>query len=415
MERLVRIVQDLSKVRSLPEIISIVRTAARQATGADGATFVLRDEGYCFYVDEDAIGPLWKGKRFPLTACISGWAMLNKRSVAIPDIFQDSRIPIEAYRPTFVKSLAMVPIRIEDPIGAIGNYWAHEHQATEQELEILQAIADTTSVAIENVQLYASLQERVRELESAHHIKDEFLMMISHELRTPLNSILGWSELLVSSEMDDTELIRKSAEAIHRNSQAQSRVIDSLLDASSIVLGKFEVDRHEMDFIPLVKDEIAKAHAQAEQKDIGLHFKNLLPTAWMQGDAERLRQVVKSLLENAIKYTPRGGSIHAELSIEGPSVCFRVRDSGIGIDLKGRPDIFNRFSQAGSYLTRDHGGLGLGLTIAKNIVEAHQGQISAISGGPNQGSEFVFKLPLKTHEAAQTNTNASKMNIGPST
>lgn len=94
MDAIVRVVQDLSKVRTLPEIINIVRTAARQVTGADGATFVLRDNGYCFYADEDAIGPLWKGKRFPLNACVSGWEMINKACVAIPDIFKDPRIPL---------------------------------------------------------------------------------------------------------------------------------------------------------------------------------------------------------------------------------------------------------------------------------------------------------------------------------
>lgn len=150
-QRLMQAVQDLSLARSLLQIQRVVRSAARELTGCDGATFVLRDHGKCFYVDEDAIAPLWKGSRFPMEICISGWAMLNSEVVVIPDIYQDSRIPIDAYRPTFVKSLVMVPIGKIDPIGAIGNYWAHHRQPTADEVRLLQALADSTSVAIENV------------------------------------------------------------------------------------------------------------------------------------------------------------------------------------------------------------------------------------------------------------------------
>src|SRR5512143_859954 len=115
---LISVIQELSLSRDLDAIMQIVRRAARQLTGADGATFVLREGPHCFYADEDAIEPLWKGRRFPLEACISGWAMLNRSEAIIEDIYVDPRIPVEAYRPTFVKSLAMVPIRSAAPIGA---------------------------------------------------------------------------------------------------------------------------------------------------------------------------------------------------------------------------------------------------------------------------------------------------------
>lgn len=154
---LIGLVQRLSLARSLPEIQDIVRSGARKLTGADGATFVLRDGDKCFYADEDAIEPLWKGQRFPLGQCISGWAMNNRRSVAIEDIYVDDRIPHAAYRPTFVKSLAMVPIRTLDPVGAIGNYWAEMRRPSEYELRLLQALADSTAVAIENVRVYEEL------------------------------------------------------------------------------------------------------------------------------------------------------------------------------------------------------------------------------------------------------------------
>ena len=179
MERLMRAVQELSLARSLPDVQRIVRTSARELTGCDGATFVLRDNGKCFYADEDAIAPLWKGSRFPMEICISGWAMLNRDAAVIRDIYQDQRIPHEAYRPTFVKSLVMVPIRKLDPIGAIGNYWAHERQPSEQEVSLLQALADSTSVAMENVAVYSELEQRVRDRTSALEQANEEIQQVS--------------------------------------------------------------------------------------------------------------------------------------------------------------------------------------------------------------------------------------------
>lgn len=162
-KRLIQAVQELSMARELDAVAEVVGHAARELVGADGATFVLRDGEQCFYRDEDAICPLWKGQRFPLHVCISGWAMLNRQATVIEDIYQDSRVPHEVYRPTFVKSLVMVPIRTLQPIGAIGTYWAQQYRATTEQVEMLQALADSTSVALENVQLYAELEQRVEE------------------------------------------------------------------------------------------------------------------------------------------------------------------------------------------------------------------------------------------------------------
>jgi len=164
MERLLQAVQELSLARELAEVQRIVRTVARELTGCDGATFVLNVDGlFCHYADEDAIEPLWKGKRFPQETCISGWVMRNRQPAVIPDIYADPRIPHEAYRPTFVKSMAMVPIRTLDPVGAIGNYWAQGHVPSAHEVHLLQTLADCTSVAMENIRVYAELERRVRQ------------------------------------------------------------------------------------------------------------------------------------------------------------------------------------------------------------------------------------------------------------
>ncbi len=193
IKRLLEAVQELSLARTLPDIQRIVRTAARELTGCEGATFVLRDNGKCFYADEDAIAPLWKGSRFPMEICISGWAMFNREAVIIPDIYLDNRIPHEAYRPTFVKSLVMVPIRQHDPIGAIGNYWSLERQPSAQEVSLLQALADSTSIAMENVALYAELEQRVldrtAELETAN---EEIHRLSITDYMTGLNNRRGF-------------------------------------------------------------------------------------------------------------------------------------------------------------------------------------------------------------------------------
>jgi GAF domain-containing protein len=164
---LVQAVQKLSAARDIDAVVDIVRRTARKLVGSDGATFVLREGDYVFYAGEDAISPLWTGKRFPAAECISGWAMLRKQSVTIRDIYADERIPHDAYRPTFVRSLAMVPVLREDPIAAIGVYWAAHHETTMRELELLQALADATATAVTNSELSRGLLATRGELEHA--------------------------------------------------------------------------------------------------------------------------------------------------------------------------------------------------------------------------------------------------------
>lgn len=161
MEHLVSVVLQLSNARSLETITSIVRTAVRELTGCDGATFVLREGDYCNYLDEDAITPLWKGKKFPMADCISGWVMLNKQPATIEDIYMDTRIPLDAYRPTFVRSLMMVPVNLPAPIAAIGNYWAATHPAAADELSGLTLFAEHVAAALTAPSVNAELRSYV--------------------------------------------------------------------------------------------------------------------------------------------------------------------------------------------------------------------------------------------------------------
>jgi two-component sensor histidine kinase len=152
-DALTSVIRRLASAQTLPEIMEIVTHAARVLLAADGISFVLKAGNQCYYAEEDAIASLWKGRRFPMSACISGWCMENGRAVAIPDIYEDDRIPHDAYRPTFVKSLAVVPVRHEEPVAALGAYWARCHQTSAAELDMLQTIANAAALPVAYVQL----------------------------------------------------------------------------------------------------------------------------------------------------------------------------------------------------------------------------------------------------------------------
>ena len=159
MDSLLRTIGELACAVSIEDVALAVRSRARALVKADGVTFVLREQDNCFYLDEDAIAPLWKGSRFPLETCISGWVILHGQIAVIPDIYADARIPHAAYRPTFVKSLAMVPVPQGQPVGAIGAYWSRVHEASWGEQYVLQALANAAGVALQNMRLYAELKQ----------------------------------------------------------------------------------------------------------------------------------------------------------------------------------------------------------------------------------------------------------------
>ncbi len=182
LNTLVDTIERLSSARTVADIAAVVRTGARALTGADGVAVVLRDEDRCHYVDEDAVGPLWKGLKFPMTACISGWAMLNRETAVIPDIYKDARIPHDAYRPTFVKSLVMTPVGGDQPVAAIGAYWAAERTPTNEEIDSLKAIARATATAFENVRLVNSLTETINQ-------RDFLIRELDHRVKNMLASI----------------------------------------------------------------------------------------------------------------------------------------------------------------------------------------------------------------------------------
>ena len=229
--------------------------------------------------------------------------------------------------------------------------------------------------------------------ESASRAKDEFIAVVSHELRTPLNAILGWARLLTGGDLSAEE----TAEAIgviERNALAQSRLVEDLLDVSRIVSGKLRLDLRAVDLPAVVREAVDNIRPTAGSK--GLRLESVLePQAGpVSGDPDRLRQVVWNLLSNAVKFTPKGGRVQVSLARVRSQVELRVSDTGVGIAPEFLPRVFERFTQADSSSTRVHAGLGLGLGIARHLVELHGGTIAARSDGPDRGATFVLTLPV---------------------
>jgi signal transduction histidine kinase/ActR/RegA family two-component response regulator len=256
--------------------------------------------------------------------------------------------------------------------------------------ELLRIIGETL---LSEQRRSRQVEETLARLEAADRAKDEFLAMLSHELRAPLNAIAGWSRLLRAGGLDPATAIQ-ALETIERNTNAQTTLINDLLDVSRIVAGKLRLDLQAVDLIPLVESVLVGVRELAGAKDIRIETELDAAIGAVPGDVERLRQIFFNLLSNAVKFTPSRGSIAVKLQREDSRAKFTVRDTGQGISADLLPHIFEKFRQADSSITRAHGGLGLGLTIVQHLVELHGGTVLADSKGQGQGATFTVTLPL---------------------
>jgi CheY-like chemotaxis protein/nitrogen-specific signal transduction histidine kinase len=287
-------------------------------------------------------------------------------------------------------------------------------------------MAAQAAVAVDNARLYekvkraAAEREELLEAERAARgeaermnlLKDEFLATLSHELRTPLNGILGWSQLLsmggLSGEESDEGL-----QAIERNARAQTQLIDDLLDMSRIISGKIRLDVQWTELAAVVEAAIESVRPSADAKGILLR-KIVDPLAGpVAGDPTRLQQVVWNLLTNAIKFTPKGGKVDVLLARVNSHLELTVRDTGIGIKPEFLPVAFERFRQADGSTTRAYGGLGLGLSIVKHLVELHGGTVQAKSPGEGQGATFIVSLPLAPFRSGESREHPATPKAGP--
>ncbi len=329
-----------------------------------------------------------------------------------------------------VVSYLAVPVisRSGEVIG--GLFFGHPEPGvfSERTERIMVVIAAQAAVAIDNARLYEAAQraaeDRKQLLESERHarsqaqkmseLKDEFLATLSHELRTPLSAILGWSQVLRRKPMEREEMLR-ALETIERNARVQTQLIEDLLDMSRIASGKVRLDVQPIEPVSIVEAALATVQPAAEAR--GIRIEKLLdPKAGpISGDPGRLQQIIWNLLSNAIKFTPRGGKAQVVLQRVSSHIEISVSDTGIGISPELIEHVFERFRQADSSTARKFGGLGIGLSIVKHLVELHGGTVRAESEGENRGTRFTVQLPLMVMQRPVPGDRTYPRNTGPTT
>jgi signal transduction histidine kinase/ActR/RegA family two-component response regulator len=335
----------------------------------------------------------------------------HRRRIVVEDMELDPIFDAyrEAARLAGIRACHSTPLitRAGNLIGVLSAHFRQPHRPSEREMLLMDLYARMAADAIENARLHhqvrlelegrqkllTSEQMARAEAESANRLKDEFLATVSHELRTPLNAILGWTHLLRNGRIDDDTACR-AVETIERNARSQAQLIEDILDVSRVITGKLRLNIGAVDAASVINAAIDSVQLAADSKDIQLGV-ILDPSArHVSGDANRLQQVVWNLLSNAIKFTPPGGRVEVRLEHADAKLQISVSDNGQGIGGDFLPFIFDRFRQADGTSTRRHGGLGLGLAIARHLIELHGGTIHAQSPGKDCGSTFTIKLPL---------------------
>ena len=280
-------------------------------------------------------------------------------------------------------------------------YTEVQNQAAELRVEVVER----KQAEEERAQLLIREQAAREEAERANRAKDQFLATLSHELRTPLSAILGWSQLVRTGKLEDTQLAR-AVETIERNARSQSQLIDDLLDVSRIITGKLQIEFRQVDLTRIIEAALDSVRPIFETK--GIHFKvsGDMGQCLVHGDSNRLQQILWNLFNNAVKFTPAGGKVIVKVKRHASRVVVSITDTGIGIDPKFLPFIFERFRQADGSTTRAHGGLGLGLAIVRHLIDLHNGDVKVESGGQGLGSTFTVTLPLAV-SSSTSNANAS--------
>jgi signal transduction histidine kinase len=286
-----------------------------------------------------------------------------------------------------VRSYMSVPLRAHNRTLGVLSFVAGEsgRRYDALDLQFAQDLAARVAMAVENARAYAQTLR-------ANRLKDEFLATLSHELRTPLNAILGYARMLKSGMVNPARLPR-AVEIIHKNSVALTKIVEDVLDVSRIVSGKMRLKTQTLDLAPVVAASVETVQPAAEAKGIALHAVVEPGPAQVIGDPDRLQQVMWNILSNAVKFTSNGGTVSVRLEPGDAHVDLVVADTGVGIAPAFLPHIFERFRQGDSRFAREFGGLGLGLAIARHIVEMHGGTIQASSEGPGRGSTFRVRLP----------------------
>ena len=380
-------------------VMQKVTDAATELTGAAFGAFFYnlvdeRGESYTLYTISGVPREAFSKFPMPRNTKVFEPTFRGTETVRSADITKDPRYGQSA--PHYgmpaghlpVRSYLAVPVKTRsgEPLG--GLFFGHPETGrfTADHERIVIGIASWASVALENARLYLAAQE-------ASRLKDDFLATLSHELRTPLNAILGYARMMRSGILAADKLPR-AIETIERNAASLTLIVEDVLDVSRIISGQLRLNVQPVDLAAVIRNSIDAVLPGAIAKGITIDSELDDGAATIPGDPERLQQVVWNLLSNAVKFTGRDGRINARLARSGAQVELTVEDTGIGIAPEFLPHVFDRFRQGDSGTTRERGGLGLGLAIARQLVEMHGGTIAGSSGGVGAGATFTVTLPV---------------------
>ncbi len=332
----------------------------------------------------------------------------NPPPVLVEDVekYEDFRPFWAALRKENIRSIGFFPlVHNGELFGKLVIYSDVLRVFSEDEKRLAQTIAGQLAQALVRKRTEADVEEARAAAEYANRMKDEFLAVVSHELRTPLSSIMGWASILQTERRNDPVMLAKGLAAIERNAKAQATIIGDILDVSRIIRGKLVLDAHPISIVPLVVDTIETLRTSAAAKQITVELDVGSDRFMLVGDPDRIRQVAWNLVSNAIKFTPSGGRVKVRLHREADAIVLTVKDTGRGISSDFVPYVFDRFRQADASTTRREGGLGLGLSIVRHLVELHGGQVAVASEGVGKGATFTAKFPVRALVTEETVEN----------
>lgn len=381
--------------------------AATRISGARFGAFYYDDTGDVHPAARAVNGISLRQAETIATALRQGPAMRQNDLLAAPEASADGAPPL--------RSCLSLPVNSRSGM-LLGRLLLGHPQAdifSARSERIVSTIAAQAAVALDNTRLYAAAtraaeerkvlldSEREARAEAArtNQLQDDFLATLSHELRTPLSAILGWAQVLRRGTRDQADLHR-GLQSIERNARAQAQLIEDLLDMNRITSDKVLLDLRPLAPASVIASAIETLRPVADAKHIAIHSNIASDADTIMGDPGRIQQVIWNLLSNALKFTPQGGQVDIGVCREATRLAITVADNGVGIKKDFLPHVFDRFRQADASTTRRHGGLGLGLSIVKHLVEQHGGTVTASSAGDMQGASFTVRLPLGTPAAA---------------
>jgi signal transduction histidine kinase/DNA-binding response OmpR family regulator len=398
LQALTRSSLEIHRAASLDRTLQIVADAAREVIGARSACALiaggpLGNAEEKFFVSQAGGPESLSGPSRSELRLIASRAAQNSKSAAPGQSPPSISVIVSPPGPERGAALAASLLgRQGDPFGVLLVVDSlHERFAADEEALLVQ-LAQVAATAVENT-IFAEARE-------ANRIKDQFLATLSHELRTPLSAILGWAQLLRSRALDADETA-EALEIIQRNGQMQQKMIEDLLDVSRIVTGKLQLNTGPVSLTAVAQSAVDVILPAAAEKQILIDVTFDERADAIAGDADRLQQVLWNLLSNAVKFTPPGGRIELSTEAVGQQVRVTVKDSGEGIDSQFLPYVFDRFCQADGTSSRRQGGLGIGLSIVRHVVELHGGVVDVVSAGKGRGTTFGVSLPQAAPPAPQ--------------